>query len=264
MPSHAHTSDSTQPAQINHGVKAVLFDRDGTLLDLQATWAGAFHAIINDITHGDEEKMQAIADHSGYCLNKRAFDINSRLLVSAPSDYCAVWARICNQPYDEAFMRLFSSLSLKYCDLSPTFLPGAAKALDALHQAGIPLGIATNGTEESARRQMAHLGYDQHFCFMAGYDSGYGKKPDPGQILAFAQALQIDPGDIIMIGDSLHDIHAGQKAGAMTLAVATGADTIKTLQAEADQTLKSLQDLPLLLGLPLPATPANPRPMPNF
>lgn len=244
-----------------HAVKAVLFDRDGTLLDLQATWAGAFYYLIRDMAKGDEAKINAIADYSGYLMESRTFDMSSRLLTGAPTDYCPVWADICGLPFDDAFMQYFTDLSLKYCDVSPTFLPGAAMALDCLKKAGIPMGIATNGTESSARRQMQNLGYEHHFSAIIGYDSGYGEKPGPGQVLAFAKMHNIDPTDIIMIGDSLHDVHAGKAAGAMTLALPTGAASLAELQAEADQVLQSLTDLPLALGLPPAKTAPQPRPV---
>lgn len=245
---------------VSDTIKAVLFDRDGTLLDLQATWAGAFYFIIRDMAGGDECKIQALADYSGYFMDSRKFDMRSRLLTGAPSDYCAQWAEICERPYGEDFMRDFTDLSLKYCDVSPTFLPGASQALDALKQANIPMGIATNGTESSARRQMAHLGYQDHFCSIIGYDSGHGAKPAAGQVLAFAKQLEIEPGDVLMIGDSLHDVHAGKAAGAMTLALPTGAASSEELLAEADQVISSLADLPLMLGLPLPASAPQARP----
>ncbi|MCT4657353.1 MAG: HAD family hydrolase [Cohaesibacter sp.] len=249
------------PSFAQNQIKGVLFDRDGTLLDLQKTWAGAFYYMIREMAREDEDKIRQIADYSGYLLESRSFDMTSRLLTGAPSDYCPRWAEICERPYGDEFIGYFTDLSLKYCDVSPTFLPGAQEALRALKDAGIPLGIATNGTESSARRQMASLTIEEDFCFVAGYDSGYGAKPEPGQILAFAEHLGCEASDILMVGDSLHDIHAGKAAGCLTMGVPTGACTQDELAADADQVLPSLADLPLALGLSLPASPAQPRPM---
>lgn len=257
--------DSNQDSQpVAEGIKAVLFDRDGTLLDLQATWAGAFYFMIKDMCQGQREQMARIADYSGYNLETRTFLMNSRLLMGAPSDYIHRWAEILDRPYDDDFLQYFADISLQYCDASPTLLPGVALALEALRTAGMSIGIATNGTETSARKQMAHLGLEEHFCFIVGYDSGHGKKPDPGQVLGFATHLSLNPCDILMVGDSLHDIHAGAAAGSATLGVSTGACTMDELALHADQVIACLSELPLLLGLPLAQGTPSPRPAPYY
>ena len=245
----------------SHGIKAVLFDRDGTLLDLQATWAGSFFHILKELTAGRSEVMQIISDEAGYDLEKRRFVEGSMLLTTAPGDYMPRWAEICECDSVEGFWGHFQSASLKFCDVSPTPLPGALEALEALSNAGLPIGLATNGTEASARRQMAHLGLETLFCYIVGSDSGHGYKPEPGQVLGFADQLQIQPDDVLMVGDSLHDIHAGKAAGSVTLGLPTGANSREELARDADQVLDTLMDLPLLLGLALPSAPATPRPM---
>lgn len=243
-------------------IKAILFDRDGTLLDLQGTWAGALYHMIDEMAQGRAQVMQAIADISGYCLKTRKFSQDSQLLTRAPSNYMGQWAELCGRPYDDEFWAYFEALSLKYCDISPTLLPGVQQALDALRQAAIPMGIATNGTESSARRQMQHLGLEDYFCYIVGSDSGHGQKPGPGQVLGFAEQLEVEPDDVLMVGDSLHDIHAGQAAGSMTLGLPTGAGSMEELLAHSDQVLPSLSDLPVLLELALPAIAPSPRPLP--
>jgi hypothetical protein len=60
------------------------------------------------------------------------------------------------------------------------------------------------------------------FDFVAGCDSGFGAKPDPGMCLAFAAHLGHAPDTILMVGDSLHDLTAGRAAGMRTVGVLTG------------------------------------------
>jgi phosphoglycolate phosphatase len=57
------------------------------------------------------------------------------------------------------------------------------------------------------------------FDFVAGFDSGYGAKPDPGPLLAFARAVDLPPARIVMVGDSAHDMSAGRAAGMVCVAV---------------------------------------------
>ena len=81
-------------------------------------------------------------------------------------------------------------------------------------------------------------------AFVAGYDSGFGAKPAPGQLLAFCQATGLSPADCAMIGDSAHDLEAGQAAGMFCIGVLTGPASRADLTPRADVVLDSIADLP--------------------
>ena len=89
----------------------------------------------------------------------------------------------------------------------------------------------------------------EQFDFIAGYDSGHGHKPGPGMLLAFAAATGLEPGEIVMIGDSVHDLGVGPAAGAaLTIGVLTGPAAHEDLAPHADHVLDSIADLPALLA----------------
>ena len=81
------------------------------------------------------------------------------------------------------------------------------------------------------------------FDFVAGCDSGYGGKPAPGQLLAFAAAVGVDPSQAVMVGDSLHDLHAGLAAGMKRAAVLTGIAEAAELAPHADVVLPDISHL---------------------
>ena len=56
--------------------------------------------------------------------------------------------------------------------------------------------------------------------FVAGYDSGHGSKPDAAPFCSRGDTS--DPSQIVMVGDSLHDLIAGKRAGMKTIGVLTG------------------------------------------
>ena len=122
---------------------------------------------------------------------------------------------------------------------------GLREALSALKDMGLRLGVGTHDSEEAARVQAKGLGVDDLFDFYAGYDSGHGLKPGPGMPLAFAAAVGAPPKDMVMVGDSVHDLGAGRAAGcAASVGVLTGPATEAELKAEADVILPSIADLP--------------------
>ena len=113
---------------------------------------------------------------------------------------------------------------------------------------GLHLGVATNDSEHAARAHLRTAGIHDRFAFIAGADSGHGGKPDPGMCLAFAAAVGIAPGQVLMVGDSLHDLHAGRAAGMRTLGVLTGMANAAELAPHADLVLPDIGALSGVLG----------------
>ena len=112
------------------------------------------------------------------------------------------------------------------------------------------MGVATNDAEAPARANIAQLGATKQFDFIAGFDSGYGAKPEPGMLLAFAQQFNLDPQSCVMVGDSTHDLHAGRAAGMATVGVLTGLADQSELSPYADVVLPDIGHLPNWLNLP--------------
>jgi len=120
--------------------------------------------------------------------------------------------------------------------------------LEGLRARGLRLGLATNDTEAPARAHLAAHDLTDLFDFIAGYDSGHGAKPGPGMCLAFARQTGLAPARIAMVGDSLHDLHAGRAAGMVCVAVLTGIATKADLAPHADVVLTDIGALPLWLA----------------
>ena len=68
--------------------------------------------------------------------------------------------------------------------------------------------------------------------------------PGPGQLLGFADSLALDPAEIIMVGDSTHDLLAAQAAGMRGIGVLTGPATADELGRFATAVLLSVGELP--------------------
>ncbi|RYB07711.1 HAD family hydrolase [Lichenibacterium ramalinae] len=226
---------------------ALLFDKDGTLVDFDLTWGRAGHAVMLALGGGDAAAVARLAEAMHYDVAALRFAPSSPLIAGAPDTYVHLWAEALGRSDDAVLLdemnAAFTDATLRA--LAPIGTPEAV--LLALKGRGLKLGLATNDGEASARRQLAALGLDAHMDFIAGYDTGHGGKPDPGMVLAFAAATGVAPGRIGMVGDSHLDLVSARAAGAVAIAVLTGPARRDELAPLADHVIDGIADLPALV-----------------
>jgi len=230
-------------------IRGVLFDKDGTLFDFNATWAGVFAEIIGRLAP-DAASAREMALLGGFDPDRRRFAPGSPLVAGATSEVAALWSRFrpdLTAGEIEATANAVAAATVRRDRLVPAAgdLPALLLALRAR---GLALGVATHDAEAAARAQLAAVGALDVFHFVAGYDSGHGLKPGTGMMRAFCQATGVAPAETVVVGDSLHDLHMGRSGGAaLRVAVLTGPATAPDLEAEATHVIDSIEWLPALL-----------------
>lgn len=93
------------------------------------------------------------------------------------------------------------------------FFDHVREDLDALHQSGIRLGICTNKNQEITMRVLEKLALDQLFEAVIGADAVPACKPDPGHLLAVAEAMNLANGTWAFVGDTAVDKATATGAG---------------------------------------------------
>lgn len=222
-------------------IKGVVFDKDGTLFDFQATWGAWSRGMIEAESGGDPILMSRLAEALGYDLGTGRFRPDSVVIASTVE---TVAERILDVLPGLGKRELIARMDARAAEAPQVEVPLLREALGRLEGMGLALGIATNDTEAPARAHLRAAGVEERFGFVAGYDSGWGGKPGAGQLLAFAQATGLAPGDCAMVGDSLHDLAAARMAGMAGVAVLTGVAGRETLEPAADVVLGSIAELP--------------------
>ncbi len=220
-------------------IRGVVFDKDGTLFDFQATWGAWSRSLIDEESRGDAALAERLAVELGYDLATSSFRSDSVVVASTTETVArSILPLLPWTTLPELMARMDArSATAPQVEAAPL-----AEILGRLRSMGLVLGIATNDSEAPTR---VHLGgVAHHFGFVAGYDSGWGGKPAPGQLLAFAEAVGLDPADCAMVGDSLHDLHAARAAGMAAVGVLTGLAGRDTLDPAADVVLSSIAELP--------------------
>jgi len=101
-------------------------------------------------------------------------------------------------------------------------LPGARELLAFLTDEGIPWAIATSGRMETAAPNIAALGVDPAKVPVVTRDQVRYAKPDPDLFLAAADRLGVDIQHSLVIGDSIWDMLAAQRARALGVGLLSG------------------------------------------
>ena len=76
-----------------------------------------------------------------------------------------------------------------------------------------------------------------------GYDSGYGSKPESGQLEAFLRKTNLLPEEVLMIGDSIYDLVAANKINMPCLGVLSGTANESDLSAHTPFLIESIDKL---------------------
>lgn len=230
-------------------IRALLFDKDGTLIDFAATYAEATAKLVTHLGQGDMAIAQNLAKAIDFDLESRIFSKHSVVIAGTDRDVAEAFLPILPDQNLPDLTKNIRRLYLEFTPQSVTPFVATKATLKQLKQAGYPLGVATNDSETSAKNHLKSIGILELFDFVAGYDSGFGAKPGPGMVLAYAKQCQIRPDEIAMIGDSVHDLLCAKNAGAYGIGVASGLATIDELVVKADHCIASIADLPKWLEM---------------
>ena len=124
---------------------------------------------------------------------------------------------------------------------------GIEPMLDALTQAGIALAVATGKSRQGLNRALDQFDWRRRFVATRCADEGE-PKPHPWMLQDLALELDIAPSDMLMIGDTTHDLGMARAAGASAIGVTYGAHERSQLLREPSLMLvDSVPDLRLAL-----------------
>ncbi|QEW19107.1 Pyrophosphatase PpaX [Marinibacterium anthonyi] len=222
-------------------VRAVLFDKDGTLFDFDRTWSAWTLTVLDDLSGGDDAVADALARAIRFDRQAGRFHTDSPAIAGTNAQVSAALASVL--PGRDAH-EIESYLAETAAEAPLWEAVPLVPLLAQLAARDLALGVMTNDHESSARSHLAKSGVLDMFDFIAGADSGHGAKPDPDPLLAFCRAVGVVPGQAVMVGDSPHDLVAGRAAGMVTVGVLTGPNGADALKPHADCILPDIGHLP--------------------
>ncbi|MDE1895098.1 MAG: HAD family hydrolase [Xanthomonadaceae bacterium] len=188
---------------------AFLFDLDGTLIDSVYQHVLAWKEALD----GEGVDISVWRIHRKIGMSGGLF-ANMLLRETALEITPARLDRL-RQRHADAFNRQHAQGSVQP-------LPGARELLAYLTSQDIPWAIATSGRMETAAPNLAALGVDPATVPVITRDQVRHAKPDPDLFLAAAAQLGVDIRQSLVIGDSVWDMLAAQRARALGVGVLCG------------------------------------------
>jgi phosphoglycolate phosphatase len=248
----AHTNEKDKQV-----IKAVIFDKDGVLLDLEATWLNSAIAMthfVSELTDG-RHKPKAFQAIIGIDEATRQIDANGLFAAGSSADQFLEFVRFepALEPlllHDAAIRRQIRSIFLETRNATLEAVGSVPNGdvktpLKSLYKAGYQLAILTNDSEDSARQSCDDIGILPYFKMIVGFDSGFGSKPGPEGLIAICEKFNITPNEAAMVGDTYADFGAAKAAGAGLFI------GISNIYPDCPDALKAAEHLlPDLSGLP--------------
>lgn len=229
-------------------LKGIIFDKDGVLVDFEKTWGQVLGDMAERLGGADAGLVRQLEDVAGLDRTNGGFASGSVWAAGNAEDLLDVWL-----PLLAGFSRSeLEAYLFEVCDNATPHSIVSVKAMktmfSALRKSGVLLGVATNDSEVSAKRTMAHFGLLDVFSLILGYNSVKNPKPSGDPVLTFCRHCAVEPGEVAVVGDNAHDMEMAMAAGAgVRIGVLSGNSTFDELSPLADFVVDDITHLPQAL-----------------
>ena len=216
---------------MSNGLRLVIFDVDGTLVDSQADILGAMTAAF-DVVSRPVPSRDDILGIVGLSLDVA--------MVRLAPDASSGTHDALVQGYKDAYVALRAKTGA--AQSSPLY-PGAEEVLDHLQsQPDVLLGVATGKSRRGLDKLIEAHGLEKTFVTQQVADH-HPSKPHPSMILQALAETGVSAEDTVMIGDTSFDMQMAKAAGVRGIGVSWGYHPVSALR-DAAEVLEGFADLP--------------------
>ena len=236
-------------------VEAIIFDKDGTLLDFDAFWVAVSHKAIAEILAklgtscvSVEDVLEAFGVHDGVAdvdgiLCKGTYAQMGECICELLRDHgCSVSEADAISLVNEAYKNhSHDGEIIPTCD-------GLYELLSGLKEQGIKLAVVTTDITDVALECLERLKIRHLFDKIYTDDGRTPTKPDPYCAEAFSHISGIDKANMLMVGDTMTDVQFAKNAGMMSAALARSEKVKSELAPHADFIIESLSDVTYIVN----------------
>jgi len=192
------------------GIKLVIFDLDGTLVNAYSAIEKSFNYAMKMTGYPSRDYATVLRAVGGGDEKLLAKFVNKSDLKRALSLY----------------RKHHKIALLKHSGL----MPGARLLLKYLEMKGYKLAVASNRPTKSSKILIRHLEIEKYFDYSLCADKLKLGKPHPEILLKIVRRLRVKKNQSLYVGDMLIDAQAGKRAGIKAIIVTTGSSTITEIK----------------------------------
>ncbi|QJT82992.1 phosphoglycolate phosphatase [Kosakonia sp. MUSA4] len=235
-------------------IQGVAFDLDGTLVDsapgLTAAVDSALYAL--ELPQAGEARVVTWIGNGADVLMERAFNWSrqERAIQRAAQGKPDIEDHVPQEEQIRMLRKLFNRYYEETVEEGSFLFPDVADTLAALHAKGLPLALVTNKPTPFVAPLLEALDIAQFFSFVVGGDDVVNKKPHPEPLLLVCKKLNIQPHELLFVGDSRNDILAAKAAGSVSVGLTYGYNYGEAITlSEPDLVFDHFKDLLPAFGL---------------
>jgi phosphoglycolate phosphatase len=181
-------------------IALVLFDLDGTLVESLDDLTDAVNHMLADFGRQQLDPAQV-----RQLVGKGARNLVQRALASDSAEEIS------------RGLAIFTEFNALHIADKSRLYPGVPELLQELTDKGIRMAVISNKQEALSRLILKALEIDIYFDIIAGGDTFSEMKPSPLPLLKVIDELDCSTAEAAMVGDSINDIQAGNRAGITTI-----------------------------------------------
>lgn len=208
---------------------AVLFDLDGTLID-------SIGLLLACVKHSFDGRQKAPTEAEWIAGIGTPLALQLAAYADSAADV-------------EHLVGRYRAYQAEHHDGMTSAFDGTVEVLEDLERSGHPMGIVTSKGNNMMTRGLEYTGIARFMKTTIGCDSCHIHKPDPFPVRMALGELGYGAHEAVFVGDSPHDILAGNAAGVVTIAALWGPFTREMLEEHRPtHYLDSIAGLPALVS----------------
>jgi len=232
----------------NFKAQAIIFDKDGTLIDFDAMWGGWVVFLAEQL-----HTVTGLVVRGPLCLAMGYDDEHSKVLATGKLAMTPMWL------LRRLTVEVMQSLGLNLEDAEraveqawripdPVILAKPftdTRALfSRLHNMDIKIGIATTDDRAPTQAMIEAFDIEEYMTTMVCADDGIKAKPAPDMVLTICERMGVHPAKVMVVGDTTADLKMARSAGAgLVVGVLSGVSDTKDLAPFADVLIESVDEL---------------------